>query len=134
MTSLVAFRYFVRSGHPQNHISQSDVSRHIETVRLLINFIVSHKETHGVITNHLAVTLAALGRWQKMTGEDVHKTTNEVLNQILSHYSTEGWFREYSGADFGYQTLALDYLVDFKSLFTHSGLDQHLEKPHIFIL
>lgn len=133
VTSLVAFDILCAVDELKDHISQSDVQRHIETVRPLINFIVSNEETHGVITNHLAVSLAALGRWQKMTGEDVQEKTNEVLNQILTFYSAEGWFLEYSGADFGYQTLSLDYLVDFNALFPEFGLGQYLEKAITFL-
>jgi hypothetical protein len=133
VTSLVAFDILCAVDTLKDHISKSDISRHVETVRPLIKFIVSHKETHGVITNHLAVSLAALGRWQIMTRENVQETINEVLEQILSHYSNEGWFLEYSGADFGYQTLALDYLVDFNALFPDSDLGKPLEKALTFL-
>ena len=51
VTGLVAFDVLCAVETIKDHISQSEFLRHIETVRPLINFIATHKETHGVITS-----------------------------------------------------------------------------------
>ena len=40
------------------------------------------------------------------------KKAELLLDRIINNQSEEGWFREYEGADPGYQTLCLHYLVD----------------------
>lgn len=88
-----------------------NAQRHLATLTPLARFLARSAESHGVITNHLAVAAAALTLWHKATGEAVIDARDAVLRTILVHHSSEGWFREYEGADPGYQTLALDYLV-----------------------
>ena len=51
------------------------------------------------------------------------KKINKLLQRILQNQSSEGWFREYSGADPGYQTLCTYYLVD-----------AHIQQPSLNLL
>lgn len=83
------------------------------TAAPMIRFLLRADETHGVISNHLATAVAALVRWHARTGERAAEgRARQLLDRILAHHSAEGWFREYEGADPGYQTLTMDYLAD----------------------
>ncbi|RMH58023.1 MAG: hypothetical protein D6679_05615, partial [Candidatus Hydrogenedentota bacterium] len=68
-------------------------------------------ETHGYISNHRAGMALALLRTAEIYGEDGYRDfAHRLLEEILRHQSQEGWFLEYTGADPGYETLALSYL------------------------
>lgn len=112
VTALVAFDVLCALDVLGPLLPEQTRARHLRTLAPLIGFLVRSREAHGIITNHLAVAVAALTRWQRVTGENVQAARDEVLKVLLSHRSPEGWFREYDGADPGYQTLALDYLSD----------------------
>lgn len=89
----------------------------------MIRFLLRADETHGIISNHLATAVAALVRWHARTGESsAERRARALLDRILAHRSAEGWFREYEGADPGYQTLAMDYLADVAALRPEWGL------------
>lgn len=89
----------------------------------MIRFLQRADESHGIISNHLATAVAALVRWHARTGDaSAEARARVLLDRILAHRSAEGWFREYEGADPGYQTLAMDYLVDVHALRPDWGL------------
>src|SRR5262245_62019673 len=82
-------------------------------VEPLIRYLLGADETHAVISNHLATAAAALARWHALTGDTAGlQRARELTDRILAHQSTEGWFREYDGADPGYQSLCTYYLAD----------------------
>jgi len=133
VTALVAFDALCALDILAGRISDAERIRHHATVAPLIGFLVRARETHGIITNHLAVAAAALTRWHKMTGEDVIAARDDVLRVITRHYNAEGWFCEYEGADPGYQTLALDYLADMDAQAPELGLASSLFKTCEFL-
>ena len=55
------------------------------------------------------------------------------LFQIFGAYSPEGWFYEYSGADFGYQTLTLDYLAELDFIHQDPVLCDYLKRATCFL-
>lgn len=95
----------------------------LRTVAPMVRFLERADERHGLISNHLATAVAALVRWYDRTGEaSAEARARILLERILAHRSVEGWFREYEGADPGYQTLAMDYLTDVHALRPDWGL------------
>ena len=80
----------------------------------LVQFLIKKDETHAFISNHLATAAAALFRWYDLTNQDSDASTKAELlvSRILKNQSKEGWFKEYEGADPGYQTLCTYYLAD----------------------
>jgi hypothetical protein len=75
-------------------------------------FLCGHKETHGLISNHLAGAVLSLYEAAELFSEPKYAAeANAMLAQILNHQSAEGWFMEYDGADPGYQTLCMYYLA-----------------------
>ena len=75
------------------------------------DFLCSHDEAHGLISNHLAgAVLSLLASADFFHAPRYEQRAAELLVHILAHQSPEGWFVEYDGADPGYQTLCLYYL------------------------
>lgn len=71
-------------------------------------------ESHAIISNHLAAAAAALQVIGDVLGTDRFiRSRNRFLDIILREANlSEGWFREYDGADPGYQSHGMFYLAD----------------------
>jgi hypothetical protein len=111
VTALVAFDVLCAMRMLRHHLGSDQRKKYLELMHPLIQFVMQLRESHGIISNHLAVGAAALALWREGTSENVTKSLEITVARLLDHYSPEGWFREYNGADPGYQTLAIDYLV-----------------------
>jgi hypothetical protein len=62
--------------------------------------------------NHEIAAAAALAAVWRLTGEERWRRSAErKLEMSLAHQSEEGWFTELGGADLGYASVALDYLM-----------------------
>lgn len=91
-------------------------------------WLATHGET-GQLANHQA--LAALGLWRvhQITGDArFARAAREKLDLLLSWQSTEGWFREYGGADPGYHTVTLSCLAELRRETADPALDQPLRR------
>jgi hypothetical protein len=79
----------------------------------LARFVIRSDEKHGFISNHIATAIAFLLRWHAISGDvKADEKAQILLGRLLAAQSDEGWFPEYDGADPGYQSLCLNYLVD----------------------
>jgi len=113
VTALVAYDLLVSIELLSEKINDVQRQEFIEIVRPLIIYLKKSDETHATISNHLATAVAALTRWDILVGDlNALKKAEHLLDRILNNQSEEGWFMEYEGADPGYQTLCLHYLVD----------------------
>lgn len=113
VTALVAFDLLCAIDllHTEVDEAQSRCWRTI--VAPMIGYLKTADETHALISNHLATAVAALFRWHGLTGDErAERKARVQLDKILQHQSEEGWFKEYEGADPGYQTLCTYYLAD----------------------
>ena len=77
---------------------------YLSIVKPLIQFICENDEEHAIISNHIATGVATIELWNKLNGTSLTRE-KELLKIILNHQSEEGWYKEYEGADQGYQTL-----------------------------
>ena len=85
-----------------------------ETMRKMGDYLITHDEKHGFISNHLSGAAAGLQVLYKITQDDKYKNHAKFyINRVLSKQSPEGWYMEYGGADPGYQTLAIYYLANY---------------------
>ena len=77
-------------------------------------WLSANSETHAVISNHLAAAAAALHIAGERLGSDRYQAARDrYLETILAAANLdEGWFREYDGADPGYQSHAMFYLAE----------------------
>lgn len=109
VTALVAFDALSAIRHLGHLLSTSQKEAHLLTIAPLINFISNNGEEHAIISNHLATGVAAIVLWNDLTNS-ANNRDKELLDIIYQHQSDEGWYREYEGADPGYQTLCTYYL------------------------
>jgi len=109
VTALLVFDVLSALKQLGGKVSGEKIEQYLEVIRPLVRFISKNDEEHGVISNHLATAVAALALWKTFTGEGQERY-EELQNIIYDNQSEEGWYREYEGADPGYQTLCTYYL------------------------
>ena len=134
VTAIVAFDLLCTLDILRDDITETTNEKWIAVIAPLISFLHKSDETHAFISNHLATAVAALARWHKTVGcNDSEKLALRLLNRILSNQSSEGWFREYEGADPGYQTLCTYYMADINSLRPDWKLIEPLKRSVVFL-
>ncbi len=100
-----------------------------ETMCRAGDWLIKNEETHGFLSNHLAAASAALQHIFVLTGDARFKERSvHVLSRILEHQSAEGWYEEYGGVDFGYQTHGTFYLARLLELDPQPGLAESLAR------
>lgn len=88
--------------------------RVVDSFRKAGHWLCRNDETHGILSNHLAVAVAALEIMARICDrKEFSKRARFFLARILAHQSSEGWMREYDGADIGYGTHGFFYLADY---------------------
>jgi hypothetical protein len=112
VTALVAYDLLSAVEQLEDRLTTSERETCLEGIRPMIGFLLRSDETHAIISNHLATAVAALCKWSNLTNECDDVRVRELLDRILKHQSAEGWFKEYEGADPGYQSLCTYYLAD----------------------
>jgi hypothetical protein len=117
VTALVAFDLLVALDLLKHQVGVEKRMSWLAVVRPMIEYLLKVEETHAIISNHLATAVAALVRWHQLTGDkDAEIRARQLMDRILENQSEEGWFREYQGADVGYQSLCTCYLADVHQL------------------
>jgi hypothetical protein len=109
VTALVAFDSLSAIKHLGNRLSISRKEEYLKVIEPLINFIKFNGEEHAIISNHLATGVAAMSLWYDLTNTECGRA-EELFKIIIHNQSDEGWYKEYEGADPGYQTLCTYYL------------------------
>jgi hypothetical protein len=133
VTALVAYDLISAVDLLEGQLNKDVKNQYLAIIRPIISYLFHADETHAVISNHLATAVAALYKWQKVTGEAAEIRGYELLQRILRHQSKEGWFKEYEGADPGYQTLCTYYLADVHRMKPELGLLEPLKKSIEFL-
>lgn len=123
VTALVAFDILSCIKYLKEDLPEEKKRKYFSVLRPLIGFITKHGEEHAIISNHLATGVAAITLWNRLTGED-NQRWKQLIGVIYKNQSKEGWYREYEGADPGYQTLCTYYLA---SALEDTG-DAHLKE------
>jgi len=127
VTALVAFDVLAAINYLKNELPQEKQEEYINIIKPLISFITKNDEEHAVISNHLATGAAAILLWNNLTGSQ-NTRYRELLEIIYKNQSPEGWYREYEGADPGYQTLCTYYLAQVYGLTKDEKLKSSLMK------
>ena len=65
--------------------------------------------------------------------QDMKPAIERKLQRILSTQSIEGWFPEYGGADFGYQSVCLDMLAEYYHLSHDERVLEPMERTAAFL-
>jgi len=133
VTALVAFDLLSAIQLLQTDLSVEKRAQYLGIVRPMIRFLNETDETHGFISNHLATAAGALYKWVALTGEPGEKRAGAILEKVLKEQSPEGWFREYDGADPGYQSLCIYYIADLHLSRSDLGLIEPLRRSMEFL-
>ena len=114
--------------------SHQENDRILACITRAADFLSTHSEQHGLISNHVAGAALGLLQASNLIGSNMYKQkSDEIVRLILSNQSTEGWFPEYGGADPGYQTLCMYYLAQIYHLQPTKQLKEGLEKSLAFL-
>ena len=98
----------------REHLPPALQDRVSEALRRAGDWLIENDETHGVLSNHLAVAVAALELVARVCGDPrCSRRAQEFLRRILENQSVEGWMKEYDGADIGYGTHGFFYLAAY---------------------
>jgi hypothetical protein len=93
-------------------VSPATLASTTATLERAGTWLSRNDETHGFLSNHLAVAAGALLHIARVTGQpSFERRAWYFLERILQHQSREGWYDEYGGADPGYQTHGSFYLA-----------------------
>lgn len=133
VTALVAFDLLSAIDLLRLVWSPNQRDRGLAIVAPMIRFLERSDETHAFISNHLATAAAAHFHWARQTGGTTSIHGRRLLDRILAAQSSEGWYREYEGADPGYQTLCLHYLADIHQHHPELDLQSSLGRSLAFL-
>lgn len=132
VTALVAFDVLSAIRHLEKYISAKQKTNYLNIVRPLVHFITQNSERHAIISNHLAAGVAAIELWNLLSGERLERG-KELLGVIYRYQSEEGWYKEYEGADPGYQTLCTYHLFCAYEITKNEELLESLERSGSFL-
>ena len=133
VTALVSFDLLSAIHLLENRLDENTKSKYLSIVRPMMSFLNQADETHAFISNHLATAAAALCKWSLLTGDPGEQRGRLFLDRILNQQSEEGWFKEYDGADPGYQSLCIYYLADLHLLRPDLQLLEPLQRSIQFL-
>jgi hypothetical protein len=133
VTALVAYDLLTTVEQLGDTLPSSSRDEYLGTISPMIGFLLRSDETHAMISNHLATAVAALCKWQMLTGEAVVQRAEALVRKILKHQSEEGWFSEYGGFDPGYQSLCTYYLAEAHRVQPELGLAEPILKSIRFL-
>jgi hypothetical protein len=134
VTALVAFDLLCALEILSPAIDEQQRESWKKCVEPLIRYLCAADETHALISNHLATAATALARWHGLTSDGpAERKAQQLLNRILKNQSAEGWFKEYEGADPGYQSLCTYYLADLHKIRPDLNLLEPLQRSLEFL-
>lgn len=132
VTALVVFDALSALRYVRDELPAKSLQRYYSIIKPLIAFIVRYDEKHAIISNHLATAVAAIALWNDQNSDSLDRG-GQLLDMIYHHQSDEGWYREYEGADPGYQTLCVHYLSVAFELTKDNKLLESLRKSFDYL-
>ena len=132
VTALVAFDVLSAIQHLGTLITEDQRVSYFSVIRPLIEFITKNDEEHSIISNHLATGVAAITLWNHLTNAS-NPRDQQLLQLIYDSQSDEGWYKEYEGADPGYQTLCTYYLYCAYEISKDQTLLESLKRSNIYL-
>ncbi len=84
----------------------------IDAIARACRFARYSTEDYAFISNHHALfALAYLEAGKLLDDLTLQQQADRVIEQIIHHQSSEGWYHEYTGPDPGYESLGIHYLA-----------------------
>ncbi len=98
-------------------------------------WLAGNGEWHGVLSNHLAAAAGALQLAGDVLGTDRFRAARDRYLGIIyqNQHPTEGWMREYGGADPGYQSHGMFYLAEIERRTGDAELFERLARASAFM-
>ncbi len=91
VTALVAYDFLSALLLLEDKINKSNKEKMLAVIRPMIGFLVKNSEHHAIISNHLATAVAALVKWDCVTGENTSSKQESLLSIIYQHQSLKEW-------------------------------------------
>jgi hypothetical protein len=108
--------------------------RMTRAVRGCCDFAARSDEDYAFISNHRALFALAWLRAGELLGDAaLRERAEREVGAIIDRQAPEGWYPEYDGADPGYQSLGMSYLVQFQVECPSSRLAESLRRAVEFI-
>ena len=107
----------------------------LQAVESGARWLATNGEYHGVLSNHLAAAAGALQIAGDLLGTDRFKAARDRYLGIIyaNQDPEEGWMREYSGADPGYQSHGMFYLAEIWRRTSDAELLERLDRGARFL-
>jgi hypothetical protein len=129
--------FYVGSGIEliENKLSNKTKNVAATAIKKASIWLSKNNEHHGILSNHLAAAAGALQIATDLLKTDVFiEGRNKFLNIIYNEQDKqEGWFKEYGGADPGYQSHGMFYLADILKRTNNKELLERLKIATDFI-
>lgn len=109
-------------------LSRDTLKVALRTIERSAKWLAANGEYHGILSNHLAAAAGALQIAGDLLGTDRFlKDRDRYLGIIYKEQDdSEGWMREYDGADPGYQSHCMFYLATILNRTQDSELKERL--------
>ena len=126
VTALIAYDVLVTIELLYKIVPDELIIKWLDITEPWIKYLIKYDEEHALISNHLATASAALYRWSKFAvgrrnRNNALSKAESLLNRILINQNKEeGWYKEYEGADPGYQSLCTYYMADILEFLTQN--------------
>lgn len=90
---------------------------------------LSRYHESGKLTNHQALVALIMQRLGGLLGtHQFERARDQRLERIFSWQHEEGWYQEYQGFDFGYQTITISLLASMNHERPHAEIKKSLEQ------
>jgi len=86
-----------------------------KSIRKAVDFLKNHTED-GALNQEMAAVAAIRYAGKILKDEKIEAIADRKFELLLAKQSKEGWYSEYQGADIGYLTINLDFLVRYYEL------------------
>jgi hypothetical protein len=119
----------------RSSLSQETIVRAQTAFERLANWLDRNGEDHGILSNHLIAAAAALQVIGDVLNTNRYTQARDRYIGIVQREQNyeEGWFREYGGADPGYQSLGMFYMAEIWRRTQNDSLFRQLESASNFM-
>lgn len=115
-TAFTGFYLGIALERIRDRVDQATELKTLSSIERGATWLANNGEHHGILSNHLAASAAALQVAGDVIGTDKFKAARDrYLGVIYKHqHPDEGWMKEYGGADPGYQSHGMFYLAEIE--------------------
>lgn len=126
-TSFTSFAISETTLHLKKEVKDKIKKGILKTLQKSGKYLKNHHDPF--VANHLASDLPFFYNLYLLTKKKHYlKTLNDKRQKLLEMQNKEGWFKEYKGADLGYQTLTIYYLAKYYQKTKDKKIEKVLEK------